>query len=67
MCKGVYSLKINYIAILFVTLLVVGCTAEGHSQFLGKGETRYFLTMSACEKEALSEYEGGGRKYSGYE
>ena len=54
--------------IAFIALLVcAGCTAEGNSEYLGKGETRYFLTMSSCEKEALSEHEGGGKKYAGYE
>jgi hypothetical protein len=48
-------------------LLTVGCTAEGNSQFLNKGETKYFLTMSACEEEALKENKDGGRKYSGFE
>jgi len=54
--------------IAFIALLVcTGCTAEGNSAYLGKGETLYFLTMSSCEKEAHSEYEGGGKKYAGYE
>lgn len=53
--------------LLFVLIVFLGCSAAGNSQFLAKGKTVHFLTMSACEKEALSEYEGGGRKYSGYE
>ena len=52
---------------LFAFTLIVGCTAEGNSQFLEKGETKYFLYMSSCEEEALSEHESGGRKYSGFE
>ncbi len=52
---------------LIAVLVIAGCTAEGNSQFLTNGETTYFLTMEACEKEAHSEYDGGGRKYSGYE
>ena len=53
--------------LLIVSVVISACTAEGNSQFIGKGETRYFLSMSACEREAVSEYEGGGRKYSGFE
>jgi len=60
-------LRIKFIYFLIVSLLSVSCTAEGKSRFLGKGETHYFLTMSSCEEEAFSEYEGGGKKYSGYE
>lgn len=56
------------VSIGLVSLLTIGgCSAEGESYFLGRGETRYFLTMSDCEKEALSEYAGGGRKYYGFE
>jgi hypothetical protein len=55
------------LAALIGGLLLAGCTAEGNSFFLGKGETKYFLTMAACEREALSEYDGGGQKYSGFE
>ncbi len=61
---------IRILCALFVLLVLFnsgGCTAEGNSQFIGKGETRFFLTMKACENEAMSEYEGGGKKYSGYE
>ena len=53
--------------VLCIMITTAGCTAEGNSQFIGKGETRFFLTMKACEKEATSEHEGGGKKYSGYE
>jgi hypothetical protein len=52
---------------LFISVPLVGCTAEGNSQYLGKGETQYYLNMRTCEKEAQSEYTSGGRKYSGYE
>jgi len=53
--------------LLVAAAFVSACTAEGNSQFLSKGETTYFLSMSGCETEALSEHEGGGRRYSGYE
>ena len=56
-----------YLLSLLALFTLTGCTAEGNSKFIEKGETRYFLTMKACEMEAHSEYEGGGRKYSGYE
>lgn len=60
-------MKLKTIAIFPAALLLAACTAEGNSQYLSKGETRYFITMSACKEEALSEYESGGRKYAGYE
>ena len=67
MWKGVTVLNIK-ITVLFIAIVFAsGCSAEGNSQLLGNGETKYFLTMSACEKEALSEYDGGGEKYSGFE
>lgn len=50
-----------------IAILISGCTAEGNSQFLAKGETKYFLAMKDCEKEALSHYDDGGRKYTGFE
>lgn len=53
--------------VLFIIVIASGCTAEGNSQFLSKGETKYFLSMSTCEKEALSQHSDGGRKYSGFE
>jgi hypothetical protein len=59
--------KAKIIVTFVIALLFAGCTAEGNSQFLTKGETHYFLTMSAREKEALSEYGSGGKKYGGYE
>ena len=58
-------IKITIIAC--IAILISGCTAEGNSEFLSKGETKYFLTMKTCEDEALSEYESGGKKYSGFE
>ena len=57
----------KYFVYLIIVCTVQGCTAEGNSQFIGKGQNIYFLTMSACEKEALSEYQAGGKKYSGFE
>jgi len=61
------SKRRNFLFALIASLVVGGCSAEGNSFFLGRGETRHFLTMKSCEEEALSEYLGGGKKYSGYE
>jgi hypothetical protein len=60
-------LKTDRILCLIFTVLIAGCTSEGNSQFLANGKTQYFFNMSDCESEALSEYETGGKKYSGYE
>jgi len=45
----------------------VSCSVEGNSSFLSKGDNKYFLTMSGCEKEATSKYESGGKKYVSFE
>ena len=44
-----------------------GCYAEGNSEFLAKGETKLFLSLSACEEEATAVYSTGGSVYSGFE
>lgn len=46
---------------------LVGCYADGNSQFLAKGKTKWFLTMSACQREATATYTSGGVIYSGFE
>lgn len=58
---------VKAIVILFLSSLISSCTAEGNSIFLTKGETKYFLTMSACEKEAIATFEDGARKYNAFE
>ena len=50
-----------------LALGISSCYAEGNSEFLSAGETRYFLTLSACEEEATSTYLDGGAVYSGFE
>ena len=67
MCTKIRVMLNRALCVFLIFFTVSGCTAEGNSQHIGKGETTYFLTMSACEKEALSEYESGGKKYAGYE
>ena len=55
------------LSITAVALLATACYAEGNSEFLTSGETRYFLTMGACEEEATSTYQEAGSVYSGFE
>ena len=47
--------------------VLAGCYADGNSQLLAKGERKWFLTMSACEREAMATYTSGGGVYSGFE
>lgn len=50
-----------------VASALAGCYADGNSEFLAKGETKWFLTISACEREATATYTSGGVVYSGFE
>ena len=50
-----------------ISLVLVGCYAEGNSHFLASGDTEYFLTMKRCEEEAKTKYSDGSLKYSGYD
>ena len=55
------------VSIATLALMISACYAEGNSEFLSAGETRYFFTMSACEQEATSTYAEGGSIYAGFE
>lgn len=50
-----------------ILLVTAGCWTEGNSHFIGRGETKRFLTMSRCVQEATSRYPDGNPRYSGYE
>jgi hypothetical protein len=54
------------LAVLLASVLS-GCYADGNSRYLAAGETRLFLTMAACEKEATATYTSGGPVYSGFQ
>jgi hypothetical protein len=47
--------------------VLAGCYADGTPHFLGEGETRWYLTMAGCEREATARYTSGGPVYSGFE
>ena len=55
------------LAALSAVMPFLGCYAEGNSEFLWTGDQKYFPTLGACEREATSTYQKGGRVFSGFE
>ncbi len=51
---------------LLILLLLASFRVEGHSYYIGNGESTYFLTMGRCRREAASTYAEGGNRYAGY-
>ena len=49
------------------TLVISGCTAEGNSYFVGRGESQRFISLATCEKEARSSHPDGTPRYYAYE
>jgi hypothetical protein len=49
------------------TLVISGCTAEGNSYFVGRGESQRFISLATCEKEARSSHPDGTSRYYNYE
>lgn len=66
MATGVAA-RIRFLLAAVLVPGLTGCYADGNSQFLARGETRWFLTMSACEREATAVYTSDGPVYSGFE
>lgn len=54
------------VAIAIAVLAVASLRVAGNSHFLADGQSEYFLTMSRCQREAVSTFDEGGRRYSGY-
>lgn len=53
--------------IALLVLLLGGCYAEGESSFIGTGETKRFLSLRGCEREATSKYTPTSPVYSAFE
>ena len=58
--------RLPAITLATACLSLGGCYAEGHSYFLGDGETERFASMARCEAQATTKYQDGGPMYSGY-
>jgi hypothetical protein len=60
-------LIISALLLLPFSAALAGCTAEGNSYFVGKGEPQRFISLATCEEEARSSHTDGAPKYYAYE
>ena len=55
------------LSLLVIAVVLSGCTAEGNSYSVGKGESQRFISLATCEKEARSSHPDGTPRYHAYE
>ena len=60
-------LIISALLLLPFSVTMAGCTAEGNSYSIRKGESQRFISLATCEKEARSSHPDGTSLYYNYE
>ena len=60
-------MKAATLGLLATAVVLAGCTAEGNSYSVVKGESQRFISLATCEKEARSSHPDGTPRYYAYE